>query len=258
GPVPVATYTVTDGTATDTATLSIAITPVNDAPVARNDSDTTLEDQPATGNVLTNDSDADGNALSVTQFKVVGDATTYTAGSTATIAGVGTLVINADGTYTFTPEANYNGPVPVATYTVTDGTATDTATLTMNGTPVNDAPVARNDTDTTLEDQPATGNVLTNDSDADGNALSVTQFKVVGDAATYTAGQTATIAGVGTLVINADGTYTFTPEANYNGPVPVATYTVTDGTATDTATLTINVTPVNDAPVARNDSDTTP
>ena len=69
---------------------------------------------------------------------------------------------------------------------------------------------------------------------------------MAGDATVYTAGQTATIAGMGTLTIDADGSYTFTPAANYNGPVPVATYTVTDGSAGDTSTLTISVTPVDD------------
>ncbi|RYF44914.1 MAG: tandem-95 repeat protein, partial [Comamonadaceae bacterium] len=192
--------------------------------------------------------------LAVTQFVIGG--TTYTAGQTATLAGVGTLVINANGGYTFTPAPNYSGPVPVATYTVSDGALSSTATLTVAITPVNDAPVGVNDTATTLEDTPATGNVLANDTDVDNANLTVTQFVVGGT--TYTAGQTATLAGVGTLVINADGSYTFTPAANYNGPVPVATYTVSDGALTSTATLSVTLTPVNDAPVAVNDSVTTP
>jgi len=74
---------------------------------------------------------------------IAGDITTYTAGSTATIAGVGTLSINSDGSYTFIPAANYNGAVPVATYVVEDGNGgSDTATLTIGITPVNDGPVA--------------------------------------------------------------------------------------------------------------------
>jgi len=71
-------------------------------------------------------------------------------------------------------------------------------------------------------------------------------------------GSTATLAGVGTLVINADGSYTFAPAANYDGAVPVATYTVTDGTLTSTATLSVSITPVNDAPVAADDLASTP
>ncbi|RZI93964.1 MAG: tandem-95 repeat protein, partial [Variovorax sp.] len=254
GPVPVATYTVTDGALTSTATLTVTITPVNDAPVGVNDTGTTLEDAPVSGNVLTNDTDIDSANLAVTQFAVGG--TTYTAGQTATLAGVGTLVINANGGYTFTPALNYNGPVPVATYTVTDGALTSTATLTVTITPVNDAPVGVNDTATTPEDTPVSGNVLTNDTDIDSANLTVTQFVVGGT--TYAAGQTATLAGVGTLVINTNGTYTFTPALNYNGPVPVATYTVSDGALTSTATLTVAITPVNDAPVGVNDTATAP
>ncbi|MGX1739932.1 Ig-like domain-containing protein, partial [Bosea sp. NPDC055353] len=255
GPIPVITYTVSDGQGgTDTSTLTLTITPVNDPPVAVDDAGTTPEDTTLTGNVLTNDSDVDGDALSVTQFVV--DGTTYTAGQTATIVGVGALTIGADGSYSFVPVANYNGPVPVATYTISDGALVDTATLTITVTPVNDPPVAVDDAGTTPEDTTLTGNVLVNDTDVDGDPLSVTQFVV--DGATYTAGQTATIVGVGALTIGADGSYSFVPVANYNGPVPVATYTISDGALVDTATLTITVTPVNDPPVAVDDAGTTP
>ena len=170
--------------------------------------------------------------MTVTQFQVAGDPTVYTAGQTATIAGVGTLTIDADGSYTFTPAANYNGPVPVATYTVTDGSARDTSTLTISVTPVDDAFTDGNETVTTPEDTAITGSVLTGTS-VDG-PVTVTQFTVAGDPTVYTAGDTATIAGVGTLTIDANGGYTFTPAANYNGAVPVATYTVTDGSARTT------------------------
>ena len=267
GPVPVATYTVSDGSLTDTGTLTLSVTPANDAPVADNEINSTAEDTPLTvttgaDNLLTGDIDIDGDSLSITQFQVAGDATVYNAGDTATITGVGTLVINSDGSYTFTPAADYNGPVPVATYTVSDGSLTDTGTLTLSVTPANDAPVADNEINSTAEDTPLTvttgaDNLLTGDIDIDGDSLSITQFQVAGDATVYTAGQTATITGVGTLVINSDGSYTFTPAADYNGPVPVATYTVSDGSLTDTGTLTLSVTPANDAPVADNEINST-
>jgi len=233
-------------------TLRFDVTPANDAPVARDDRATATEDTPATGNVLRNDTDVDGDRLEVTQFSVGGS--TYTAGQTATLAGVGSLSIAADGGWRFVPAADYHGPVPTATYTVSDGSTTDTARLTITLAAANDAPVARNDTATLGEDTPATGNVLDNDRDADGDALAVTQFSVGGS--TYTAGQTATLDGVGTLTIAADGSWRFEPAANYHGPVPVATYTVSDGTATDTGTLALDITPANDAPVARNDAAT--
>ncbi|WP_166115388.1 Ig-like domain-containing protein, partial [Pseudoalteromonas sp. Z9A5] len=223
GPVPSATYTVSDANGgIDTAVLSFNdITPVNDAPEAVNDGPISVtEDTPATGNVLTNDTDADGDALNVTQFVIDGDTTVYTAGTTATIAGVGALLINADGSFTFTPAADYNGPVPSATYTVSDTNGgIDTAVLSFNDIiAANDAPEAINDGPFTVtEDTPATGNVLTNDTDIDGDTLAVTQFVIAGDTTVYTAGTTATIAGVGALLINADGSFTFTPAPDYNG-----------------------------------------
>ena len=231
------------------------VTPVNDAPVALDDTNNVPINTTINGNVLTNDTDVEGNPLTVTQFTVAGVPGTFTAGTPAVIAGVGTLTINANGSYTFAPTANYAGPIPVATYTVTDSQAvpnTDTATLTLT-MGANTAPDAINDGPVTVtEDTPVSGNVLTNDTDADGNPLTVTQFTVAGVPGTFAPGSTATIPGVGTLTIAAGGAYTFTPALNYNGPVPVATYTIADGLGgTDTATLTLaHVTPVNDAPVA--------
>ena len=220
-----------------TETLVITVVSPNTAPVATPDTKTVAEDTPATGNVLTNDTDVDGNTLTVTKFTIGG--VDYAAGTTATIPNVGTIVVNADGTYTFTPVANYNGSVPTITVTITDGTLTATAPLNITVTAVNDAPVATPDTKTVAEDTPATGNVLTNDTDVDGNTLSVTKFTIGG--VDYNAGTTATIPNVGTVVVNADGTYTFTPVANYNGSVPTITVTITDGTATATAPLNITV-----------------
>ncbi|WP_426359187.1 beta strand repeat-containing protein [Pseudocolwellia sp. HL-MZ19] len=260
GPVPSATYTVSDGTGgvneTSTAILSFTdVIVVDDAPIAVNDGpfDVT-EDTPSTGNVLSNDTDAENDTLSVVEFFVDGDATTYLAGTTATIAGVGELVINTNGSFTFTPALNYNGAVPNTTYVVSDGEGgIDMGELSFNDViAINDAPDAVNDGPVSVtEDTPATGNVLTNDSDAEGAALTLTQFVIDGDATIYNAGDTATLTGVGTLIINANGSYTFTPTPDYNGPVPSATYTVSDGTGgvneTSTAILMFNsIAPVVD------------
>jgi gliding motility-associated-like protein len=256
GPVPVATYTISDGSATDTATLTLNI---NNPLVAVNDTGVVIEDTPLKGTVILNDSDADGDPIEVTQFTVDGLSETFIAGQTATIPLVGTLVINTDGSFTFTPFSNYTGPIPVVTYGISDGTDTDTATLTLTITPVNYPPVAKDDVDFVTEDTPLNGTVFTNDSDLDGNnTISISEFKVAGVTGTFTAGQTATIPNVGTLVINTDGSFTFTPVANYTGPIPVVTYTISDGTSTDTATLTLTITPVNDNPVAVADTKTTP
>ncbi|GLZ84752.1 hypothetical protein Pres01_08030 [Metapseudomonas resinovorans] len=238
------------------ATATITVNAVNDAPIAVNDGPIAVtEDTPISGSVLTNDSDPDGNALTVTGFSF--DGTSYLAGETATLTGVGSLVINANGSFTFTPAQDYTGAVPSATYTLSDGSLTDTAQLSFAiANPENDAPIAADDgTIAVTEDTPVNGSVLTNDSDADSDALTVTQFVVNGT--TYQAGDTATITNVGTLLINANGSYTFTPALNYNGPVPSATYTVTDGSLTDTGVLSFsNVTPVDDASVLIADTKT--
>ncbi|MCB2384692.1 retention module-containing protein, partial [Shewanella sp. SR1] len=241
GSVPVITYTTNTGS---TATLTIEVTPVDDASVLANDSNTVPEDTVATGNVLDNDSDID-NTLSVVSYSVNGQ--TIAAGTTVTLEG-GSLLINADGSYTFTPNANWNGQVPVITYTTNTGS---TATLTIEVTPVDDASVLANDSNTVPEDTVAAGNVLDNDSDID-NTLSVVSYSVNGQ--TIAAGTAVTLEG-GSLLINADGSYTFTPNANWNGQVPVITYTTNTGS---TATLTIEVTPVDDASVLANDSNTVP
>ncbi|MBM7071229.1 tandem-95 repeat protein, partial [Shewanella sp. 202IG2-18] len=239
GQLPVITYTTNTGA---TATLTIEVTPVDDASVLVNDSNTIAEDTVATGNVLTNDSDVD-NDLSVVSFTV--DDQTITAGTETSVEG-GTLVINADGSYSFTPAQDWHGQLPVITFTTNTGA---TATLTIEVTPVDDVSVLVNDSNTIAEDTIATGNVLTNDNDVD-NDLSVVSFTV--DGQTITAGTETSVEG-GTLVINADGSYSFTPAQDWNGTLPVITYTTSTGS---TATLTIEVTPVDDASVLVNDSNT--
>ncbi|MEM5507063.1 retention module-containing protein, partial [Shewanella frigidimarina] len=231
GTVPVITYTTNTGV---TATLTIEVTPVDDVSVLVNDSNTVAEDTVATGNVLDNDGDVDSD-LSVVTIEV--DGQTYPAGTEVTLEN-GVLIINEDGSYTFTPNENWNGTVPVITYTTNTGV---TATLTIEITPVEDPTVTVNDVVTVSEDTPASGNVLDNDSDPDSD-LSVVTFEV--DGQTYPAGTEVTLEG-GILIINEDGSYTFTPNENWNGTVPVITYTTNTGV---TATLTIEVTPTNDAP----------
>ncbi|MEZ9597118.1 Ig-like domain-containing protein, partial [Shewanella sp. 10N.261.52.F9] len=239
GVVPVITYTTNTGL---TATLTIEVTPIDDPSMLVNDSQTIVEDEVATGNVLDNDADLDSD-LSVVSFDVEGQ--TYNAGTSVELDD-GVLVINADGAYIFTPNENWNGVVPVITYTTNTGL---TATLTIEVTPVDDPSVLVNDSQTIAEDEIATGNVLDNDTDLDSD-LSVVSFDVEGQ--TYNAGTSVELDD-GVLVINADGSYTFTPNENWNGVVPVITYTTNTGL---TATLTIEVTPVDDPSVLVNDSQT--
>ncbi|MBC7504930.1 MAG: tandem-95 repeat protein, partial [Sandarakinorhabdus sp.] len=135
---PTATFTfvVTDASgATDSKTLTVSITGANDAPVATNDPITTAEDTPVTFEVRTNDSDVDGDALTVTQI----NGTAITTGGSVAVTG-GTVTLNANGTLTFTPAANYNG-TPSFGYTVSDGKGgTATANVNLTVTSVNDAP----------------------------------------------------------------------------------------------------------------------
>ncbi len=333
------TYTVTSGGVTETATVTIQMN--NAAPVTQGENVSTPEDTTLTSsaaqNLLLNDSDPDGDTLSILNYSVSGVGTVFTAGQTADLTGYGKLTINADGSYTFVPVADWNGTVPTVTYrvvdgrtngattaqlkitvtpvkdafddsltthagtpvtidvfandkfsngdkaitgktngaygtvsisngqviytptsgyvgtdtftyTVTSGGKTETATVTL--TLVNDAPqVGLAKTGSTAEDTTLTNgeNLLTGASDLNGDALTVKSF-TVGNT-TWAAGQTATLAGYGALTLNADGSYTFVPVADWNGNVPQVTYTITDGRTNGdvTSTLDISVTPVQDA-----------
>ena len=220
-------YKATDGTLeSNTAIVTITVSPVNDAPVAiaethSIDEDTTLT-VPAAG-VLANDTDPEGTALTAV---LVDDATH------------GTLALAPDGGFTYIPDANFNGE-DTFTYKATDGALeSNTATVTITVSPVNDAPVAIAETHSIDEDTtltvPAAG-VLANDSDPEGTALTA----VLVDDATH-----------GTLALAPDGGFTYTPDANFNGEDSF-TYKATDGALeSNTATVTITVSPVNDAPVA--------
>lgn len=126
--------------------------------------------------------------------------------------------------------------------------------INLNEVVVNRAPTATLDLVTVAEDSGLnTIDVLSNDSDPDGGTLSVTGFSVDGSTTSYLPGQSATIAGKGTLNLNNDGTFTFVPEANYKGAIPDVTYTIVDGQGgSATAKLSITVTPVNDRPLSDN------
>ena len=213
-----------------TATVSITITPVDDAPTAVNDEFTTSEDTPITnGSVAGNDipsGDCPSNAWSV----VTGPAH-------------GTVTMNTNGTFTYTPTANYSGPDQF-TYKLCDcdGDCSN-ATVNITVNPVDDAPIAVNDAVTTTEDTPITNaTVIGNDTPSGdgGNVWSVTANPQHG-----------------TVVMNPNGTYTYTPAANYNGN-DAFTYKLCDAdNDCSTATVSITITPVDDAPVAANDQFTT-
>jgi VCBS repeat-containing protein/predicted outer membrane repeat protein len=225
------TYRISDGQAeSGIATVTITIRPVDDAPVANNDNYSTAEDTPLTSQVpgvLANDTDVDGDALSA--VLVSGPAH-------------GTLTLNSNGGFTYTPAANFNG-ADSFTYKANDGQLdSNVATVNITVSPVNDAPVANNDSYSTAEDTPLTSQVpgvLANDTDVDGDALSA----VLVNGPSH-----------GTLTLASGGSFTYTPSDNYNGPDSF-TYQANDGQAdSGAATVFLTITPVNDAPVANNDS----
>ncbi|MBW3671661.1 MAG: tandem-95 repeat protein, partial [Acidobacteria bacterium] len=175
--------------------------------------------------VLGNDSDVDGDSITAVLDTTVTN---------------GTLTLNADGSFSYTPAADFSGTDNFS-YHADDGVATSnvvTVTLTIGGT--NDPPVAVDDSVTTNEDTAVTIDVLANDSDVEG---------------------TVTITGWmnpanGTVGCSTDCVYT--PSENFNG-FDSFTYTITDsGGLTATAMVSITVNPVNDAPVAMDDAKTTP
>jgi VCBS repeat-containing protein len=225
------TYVANDGTGnSNTATVALTVTPVNDPPVAADDSYSTAEDTTLSvtaAGVLGNDTDVDGDSLIATL--VTGPAH-------------GLLSLSSDGSFTYTPAANYNG-TDSFTYVVNDGTVDgNTATVNLTITAVNDLPVANNDAYAPTEDTPfsvAAPGVLGNDTDIDADTLT----------ATVVAGPAH-----GSLTLNPDGSFVYTPDANYDG-TDSFTYVANDGTGnSNTATVNLTLTPVNDAPVANDDS----
>ncbi|NTV95089.1 MAG: retention module-containing protein, partial [Thiobacillus sp.] len=226
---------------------------VNHAPAAQDDHETLLEDTTLHGNVLANDTDVDGDTLTVTGYTIAGNATLHAPGDTVVLAGIGAFSLDANGSYTFVPAQDYDGAVPAVTYTITDGHGgTDSATLTINMVGGDDTPVAGDDHAVTDEDTPVTIPVLANDSDVDGDPLAIVKIAT-------TAVQPGDTVAVdhGAVTLNADGTLTFSPDPDYNGTTSFA-YTITDGTTEVPATVYVKVNPVNDPPVANDDVANTP
>ncbi len=240
-------YTITDGDKTATSTVTIHVTPVNDAPVATPDSFTTNEDTSITVDLTKNDHDVDGDTVTVKEI----NGTLLTGGEQTVVVDNGKIVIAHDGGTTFVPSGNYHGDVTVP-YTITDGDKSATSTVTIHVTPVNDAPIANPDSFTTDEDMSITVDLIKNDHDVDGDKLTVKEI----NGTSLTGGEQTVVVDHGKIVIAHDGGMTFIPNDNYHGDVTVP-YTITDGDKTATSTVTIHVTPVNDAPVANPDSFTT-
>lgn len=218
-------YTISDGQGhTASAAVSVTISCANDGPDAVNDAAATAENTPLTINVLANDTDPDGDGLSL---------------GTVGAASHGTAVANGSAV-DYTPNAGYCGPDSF-TYAASDGGLSDTATVAVSVTCVADSPNAVDDVKSTVEDTSVTVSVLANDTDPDGDTLSVSAV---------------TDPVHGTATVNGDGTIAYQPALNFCGN-DTFSYVASDGALTDTATVAITVTCVNDPPLAADDAAST-
>lgn len=188
-------YTVRDiNGATTTGSASITVTGGNEIPIAADDTATTLTNTPVNINILTNDRDPDGNPINL--FPLPFNTTSAFGGSVSSSTGFSTLV--------YTPPAGFSG-TDTFTYTITDGTSSDTATVTIDvrqPPPPNNLPIAANDTFTITQGTTVPIDVLANDRDPDGDSLTLVSF-------------TNPNSG-GTLTRNGN-TLTYTPPANFIG-----------------------------------------
>jgi hypothetical protein len=202
------TYTISDGHGgTDTARVTVR---VNKPPVANDDSVTANEDHAATFDVLANDNDADGDALTVASI-------------TQPIHG--SASINSDGSIAYMPHPNYSGGDSF-TYTVSDGRDSDSASVIVTVANTNDPPSAVNDSASTSKNSAVIVAVLANDSDADGDALRI-------DSVSRPAN--------GTAAILADGSIRYKPKGGFTGNDSF-TYTISDGRGgVSTASVSVGV-----------------
>jgi len=256
GEIPV-NYTLTNNLgSTDSTTLTIKVIPNtvvgNDNPIAQHDTSFTEEGVSVSSTVLNNDSDPDGDALTVTSATglTIGTATVVSGVNAAgtPVANAGTVQLNANGTYTYVPAAGFVGTVNPLPYVISDGnggTATANIYITVVGAgSTTNNTFANDDANSAPKGVTMTGNVKTNDTDPEGNTTTVTAatvFPVNGivNGTALTIGTATVIPGVGSVTLNANGTYSFVPVATYVGTV-VIPYTICDNgvpQACDQATL---------------------
>ncbi|GFZ33597.1 hypothetical protein CSC2_41230 [Clostridium zeae] len=240
-------YTISDGNGgTATTTVSINVNEVNDAPAVGIISKSGPEDTNinfTSGDFSTKFTDIDGDSLVKIKIASLPSNGILKLNGVSIIAGQEILTSDLSK-LTFTPNSDWNGTTSFQ-WNGNDGTvyANENGTVNITITPVNDAPKAEADTATVSEDGTVKVSVLTNDSDVDRDTLTITSV---------------TKPEHGTAVINEDGTIGYTPDANYNGTDSFS-YTISDGHGgTDTATVSINVNAVNDAPTVPNYNRVTP
>ncbi|MFM7105728.1 MAG: Ig-like domain-containing protein, partial [Flavobacteriales bacterium] len=203
------------------ATLTLTIMAVNDRPNANNINLTTNEDTPVSVSLTQNSSDAEILPLSFSVFNVSN----------------GTVSVSGSGNAVFTPAMNYNGSAGYSYIACDVQGLCDTAQVAISVVAINDAPVAGADVFNVNEDQSISGNLALNDSDPENSLLS---FSLLNTPAS------------GNLIINANGTFNYSPALNFNGSIN-ANYQVCDAqNACSTGNITFVLAPVNDSPVASN------
>ena len=232
-------------------TITFNVTAVNDGPVAVDDADATDQDTAlivGAPGVLENDTDAEGDPLSV----VMVNGSVLDVGEGITLTSGATLTLNGNGSYDYDPNGAFDGlgegvtDTDTFTYKANDGALdSNAATVTITITGVNDAPVAGDDDVSGTEDTDKTmtkASLLINDTDADGDNLSLT-------AVTNPSGGTVDISGSDVI---------FHPAASLCGENAASfDYTVSDGSLEDTGTVTLDITCVNDAPAGTDNTVTT-
>jgi VCBS repeat-containing protein len=221
------TYQVTDVDGQSSwAQLTVTVSPANDAPTLSTIANVTTDEDTASG------------AIALTLADVDTPAAALILSATADPALVERFDFSGTGTtrtLVITPKANANGSATI-TVTVSDGSLTDSKTFTLAVNPTEDPPTAPDQSFTATEDQVFTGALRGTDPDDDPLTFAI-----------------ATGPAHGTISVQADGSFTYTPDANYTGPDSF-TFTASDGIVTSTpGTAGITVTNVNDAPVAMND-----
>ncbi|MFY0653953.1 MAG: tandem-95 repeat protein [Cyclobacteriaceae bacterium] len=246
-------YTVedNDGNLSNIATITVTVTPLNDGPEAVDDVESIGPDETLTATVVPNDvPDPEG------------DDVTYTtvSGTEPDETTEGTLTFNPDGTYEFTPVSGFDGEVTFDYEVCDDGVpeVCSIATVTIHvGTNV--PPVADDETVTTDEDTQVTIDITDGDTDSDGTIVpsSIILIDPTNAGITGNSSTPLVISGEGNYSIDVDGNLTFTPEENFNGTSSV-NYTIKDnlGATSNVATVTVDITPANDGPVAVDDEET--
>ncbi|WP_028117262.1 Ig-like domain-containing protein, partial [Ferrimonas senticii] len=241
-------YSVNDGNGgTVSGGVSITVNPTNDAPDAVDDYIQTVEESTQTLYLLNNDSDADGDDLTITH--IAGVALTPGTAQRIDLDG-GYIYINAKGDISFSGNRDFFGQVQFD-YTISDGNGgSDTATATLEVRNQPDNPTAVTDNYTVNEDGTITLDLLANDLNPDDNGLRIDRihdtFIREGEAYSIDVGN-------GTVNVAADGTITFVPAANFNGDISFRYDIMSGGGQVDGGNVNITVTPENDAPDAVDD-----